>query len=222
MKRTLITAAIAIAAVAPAVAQDATTFDGPYVGGQLGWQQDRGRVNATVVVPPLPPSVTPGVNNFTNRDTATGVAAGVFAGYNLPVGPNAVIGGEVGLDFGGGDINLNPFTPGNLVSPQRTITVTARGGVRLSSRSLVYVRGGYANARYNLEAGNNSVGTSRDGWTFGPGAEFLLNDNLSARVEYRHSDFGNPGQAFRALGFSNVNNGRLFRNQVLAGVSYQF
>lgn len=213
---------LALVAAAPVAAQEATTFDGPYVGGHLGWQQDRGRVNATVVVPPLPPSVTPGVSTFSNRDTGTGFAAGFFGGYNFPVGPNAVLGAEAGLDFGGGDLDLNPFAPGGAVSPSRTITLTARAGVRLSQRSLVYVRGGYANARFDLDNGANSVGTSRDGWTFGPGVEFLLSDNISARIEYRHSDFGDPGQSFRALGFTNVNDGRLFRNQVLGGVSFQF
>jgi len=222
MNRLFVTVAAALSASAPAVAQDALTFDGPYVGGQLGWQQDRARATASVVIPAVPPATTPTVNNFTNRDTATWFGAGLFAGYNFPVGPHVVLGGELGLDFGGGSLDLNPFTPGDRISPQRTITATARAGVRLSNRSLVYVRGGYANARFNLEAGANSVGTSRDGWTFGPGAELLLNDNLSARVEYRHSDFGNPGQAFRAIGFSNVNDARLFRNQVLVGVSYQF
>jgi hypothetical protein len=41
MKRIVFSAMAVAAVTAPAAAQEATKFDGPFVGVQLGWQQDR-------------------------------------------------------------------------------------------------------------------------------------------------------------------------------------
>lgn len=54
MKRIVFSAMAVAAVTAPAAAQEATKFDGPFVGVQLGWQQDRRSATPSTV----PPSTT--------------------------------------------------------------------------------------------------------------------------------------------------------------------
>jgi outer membrane immunogenic protein len=45
-------ALLAAAAIAgPAVAQEAKNFNGPFIGGQIGWQQDRQSLDLSTVPP---------------------------------------------------------------------------------------------------------------------------------------------------------------------------
>jgi outer membrane immunogenic protein len=48
-----------------------------------------------------------------------------------------------------------------------------------------------------------------DGWQVGGGFEYAITDHVSARAEYRYSDFGTAG-------------GQYDRHQTLVGVSYNF
>ena len=78
----LIFGLIATAAIAaPAAAQDADRFDGPFVGSQLGWQQDR-RTATTSAVPPA-----------TSRVKGDGLVYGGQLGYDANLG-GIVIGVE--------------------------------------------------------------------------------------------------------------------------------
>lgn len=165
--------AIATAAVtAPAAAQEATKFDGPFVGVQLGWQQDR-RSATSSTVPPI-----------TIRTNGDGLVYGGQVGYDANIG-GAVLGLEgsiTGRSGNNGSATLD-FETG------RTINVTARAGLLVSPESLLYARGGYSNARFSLTnpAGNSE---SRNGYTLGAGCERSLTDKISARIEYAYSNYG--------------------------------
>ena len=160
------------ALTAPAAAQETTIFDGPFVGVQLGWQQDR-RSATTSLVPPT-----------TTRVTGDGLVYGGQLGYDANIG-GAVLGVEgsiIGRTGSNGPAALDYETG-------RTINVTARAGLLVSPESLLYARGGYSNARFSLAnpAGNSE---SRDGYTLGAGYEQSLTDTMSARIEYAYSNHG--------------------------------
>ena len=160
------------ALTAPATAQETTIFDGPFVGVQLGWQQDR-RSATTSLVPPT-----------TTRVTGDGLVYGGQVGYDANIG-GAVLGLEgsiTGRSGNSGSAALDFET-------DRTINVTARAGLLVSPESLLYTRGGYSNARFSLTnpAGNSE---SRNGYTLGAGYERSLTDKISARIEYAYSNYG--------------------------------
>ena len=117
---------MAVAAVtAPAAAQEATTFDGPFVGVQLGWQHDRRSATSSTV----PPSTT--------RVTGDGVVYGGQVGYDVNIG-----GGVLGLD---GSITGRSGNNGSAAldfEAGRTINVTARAGLLVSPESLLYAHEG--------------------------------------------------------------------------------
>lgn len=200
MKRFVFCAIATAALTAPAAAQDADRFDGPFVGVQLGWQQDRRSATAGVV----PPTTT--------RVTGDGLAYGGQLGYDANIG-GAVLGVEgsiTGRTGGNGSAALD-FETGP------TINVTARAGLLVSPKSLLYARGGYSNARFSI---TNLVGNSesREGYTLGAGYELLLTDTISARVEYAYSNYGSD--TLPGIGGAAVINYR--RHGVTAGFNLRF
>lgn len=201
MSRIAIALLTAAALAAPAMAQTAeTNFNGPFIGAQLGWQQDRQSLT-TGTVPPT-----------TTRAKGDGFAYGGQLGYDFNLG-SAVLGVEASLT---GRTGSNRFPTFDLEAG-RTINVTARAGWLVTPEGLLYARGGYSNARFSI---TNPTGASenRDGYTVGAGFEKMLSNNVSARVEYNYGDYGNdvlPG----AGGPSTLN---YHRHAVMTGVNFRF
>lgn len=194
-------ALLAAAAIAgPAAAQDAQNFNGPFVGVQLGWQQDR----QSLVTGTVPPA--------TARAKGDGFAYGGQIGYDFNLG-SAVVGIETSLT---GRTGTNIFPTFDLEAG-RTINVTGRAGFLVAPEGLLYARGGYSNARFNIV---NPVGPAetRDGWTVGAGYEHVLGRNVSARLEYNYADYGDdllPGIG----GGSRLN---YHRHAVMTGLNFRF
>ena len=159
------------ALTAPAAAQETKIFNGPFVGIQLGWQQDR-RSATTSLVPPT-----------TTRVTGDGLVYGGQLGYDANIG-GAVLGveGSIIARTGSNGPAALDYETG------RTINVTARAGLLVSPESLLYARGGYSNARFSIT--NPANPESRDGYTLGAGYERSLTDTISARIEYAYSNHG--------------------------------
>jgi outer membrane immunogenic protein len=220
MHRSFIAGAAAVAvavAAAPSLAQDGS-FTGFSIGAQGGWQGDRLSGTGRVVVPGTGETPTPGISIFDVRENGSGFAGGIFIGYDGEVGSSVVLGGELGVNWGGGSIDINPFGPRSEITPKRTIDLTARGGVLVTPQSLLYVRGGYSNARYTLRLGDAGLSENRDGWTLGGGFEQSFGNNVSGRVEYRYSDYGRD----TAVDGGSTFEGKLSRNQVMAGIAYRW
>ncbi|MFZ4687616.1 MAG: outer membrane protein [Polymorphobacter sp.] len=204
--------ALALAAV-PVLAQDApTTFNGPYVGIQGGWQQDRQTLRVTDA----------GVESKgSNKDD--GFAYGGQVGYDFRLSPNTVFGVEVALTGRTGTGRLNNGASIADLSQGRTVSATGRLGYLLDPSGLLYVRGGYANGQYKLDNGITKVSEDRDGYTVGAGYERMLAQNVSARLEYNYSDFGKddlPGVA-TALGADQAEL-KYRRHAVTAGLNFRF
>lgn len=195
-------ALLAAAAIAgPAAAQTADkNFNGPFIGGQIGWQQDRQSLTDSS----LPP--------VTTRAKGDGFAYGGQIGYDLNLG-KAVVGLETSLT---GRTGSNRFPTFDL-DVGRTVNVTARAGFLVAPDSLLYARGGYSNARFSI---TNPAGPSenRDGYTLGAGFEKMLTGNVSARVEYAYSDYGKD--TLSGAGGPAALNYR--RHAVMTGVNFRF
>jgi outer membrane immunogenic protein len=196
-----IAAALAAAAIAgPAAAQEARNFNGPFIGVQLGWQQDRQSLTSGTV----PPVVV--------RESGDGFAYGGQIGYDANLG-SAVIGVEASLT---GRTGTNRFPTFDLEAG-RTINLTGRAGFLITPESLLYARGGWSNARFNI-VNPAGPGETRDGWTIGGGYEHVLGRNISARVEYNYADYGDdvlPGIG----GGSRLN---YHRHAVMTGLNFRF
>jgi len=199
--------AAATLATMPAIANAQTAdinenFAGPYVGAQIGWGKRSVDQNFSIA----------NVPNFDrSRD---GIDYGAYVGFDAPVGPSFVVGGEAEIG-GGGKTLSQQLTPGITASidPDWNYMFSGRAGLVAGERALIYGRLGYGREKIDLRVSDtaapaNSVNESgwSDGAVYGGGVEFALAPNTSARVEYRYKDF----------------DGSYNPQQLLAGVSFRF
>lgn len=184
----------------PAMAS-AETFDGPYVGVAAGW--DRSEIDDQILSRPLDAEAS--------QDS---FLLGGYAGYNYKATDRIVIGLQAAFSGAVDDeIQTTSLADQLTINPRYSFDLIARAGYLVTDDAFLYVRGGYANTRVRttLETINGTLSDSEnlDGWLVGGGLEYALTRNISTRLEYRYSDFGND-------------RGQFDRHQTLIGVSYNF
>lgn len=206
----------------PAVAQDAavgaeTTFTGPRVEAIVGYDINKAGS-----------SIDDGIND--RHETAKGLLYGVGVGYDLDVGP-AVLGVEAELSdstaktkFANGD--FAGFGLGN-VKANRDIYVGARLGAKVSPNALLYVKGGYTNAKFDVLNNDGTMSYTQDidadGWRAGVGAEYAFGRNTYAKLEYRYSNYSKAEVDLNGtLPDSDRFSVDTDRHQIVAGVGVRF
>lgn len=202
MKSPLISIALVAALGAAAAPAHAETYNGPYVGATAGWE--RGEIADSIIG-------TQPIDAEVSRDA---LVLGGYAGYNYKATDRIVIGAEAGFTATIDD-RVRSASAGQAltIDPRYSFDLTARAGYLVTDKALVYVRGGYANNRVHTTlvtvSGTVRQSGNLDGWLIGGGLEYAITDRISARAEYRYSDFGNSG-------------GQYDRHQTLVGVSFNF
>ncbi|BEU99879.1 porin family protein [Novosphingobium olei] len=182
-----------IALAAPAFAQDASdetvspskNFSGLSVNTTIGWDHLRS-------------GSTKDIDNTANvKQSLDGIVFGGGIGFDVPLGDRLTLGaeGEATTSSARWDNNNgvpNTFNLGR-VKAERDLYVGARLGFAMSPKTLLYVKGGYTNARFALEGnGGGLVSNQRldtDGWRAGAGIEQKLGDHGFGRIEYRYSNY---------------------------------
>jgi outer membrane immunogenic protein len=183
----------------PAPPPPAFNWTGCYVGAGGGYGMFR---QETRTIDPF------GVSTFSNDNGGDGWFGTVQVGCDYQIGGSFLIGAFGDFDFGNnikGDIAL----PAGLEVGRQKIKHTWAAGGRLgwipwqSTQFLVYVSGGYTEAKFsNVDfvdvfdgtlTGDTILGRKRSGWFVGTGYEYGLNwflPGLFWKTEYRFSDFG--------------------------------
>lgn len=189
MQKILAPLAIGSALVAvPAFAQDvapASPFEGPHVEAVMGYDITRAGSSSDNEAYP------------DDDESSEGFLYGVGAGYdfdfgNVVIGPEAEITGSTAkTKFENGD--FEGFGLGN-VKMNRDIYVGARAGYKVAPTTLLYVKGGYTNAKFDVVGTDGDTTHTRDidadGWRIGAGLEQAVTNNMFARLEYRYSNYG--------------------------------
>lgn len=135
-----------------------------------------------------------------------GWVGGGFVGYNLQTNTNLVVGLEGDLMASGKTGTVGGVTVSNPWNG------TFRGRVGFAwDRFMLYGTGGVAVGGLNATT-TPAQSATKVGWTAGVGLEAALTDNVTGRVEYRHTDLG----AF-PTGATNYTS-----NDVLVGVAFKF
>jgi outer membrane immunogenic protein len=204
--------------VAPVEAPPVTlplAFDwtGFYVGAQIGyaWAQADSTFNA----------------GFPSLDyDADGVVGGVHVGYNAQF--NQIVVGLEG-DLEASSVSGDDAAGGGLGSYSEAElnwqgSIRARLGYAFDN-VLPYITGGVAFGDWDLSAAAPTVLGTVDssetlvGWTIGAGVEYAFTQNVTARVEYRYTDYGDENVA---IGNGLTNNVDLDSHAVRVGISYKF
>lgn len=176
MRKLLIGAALLSTALAtPAFAQEDAPFTGPHVEALVGYD-----------------------------DVADGdgdLMYGVAAGYDFQMG--GVIAGIEG-EFADSDVNgaaSDLFSTGDSfrLNTDRDMYVGARLGFAVSPSTMIYVKGGYTNAKFEgrFDNGAGTIfnnGVTADGYRVGAGMEQkfnLLGPSGFIKAEYRYSNYKN-------------------------------
>ena len=158
---------------APMMAAPSTNWDGAYIGinGGFDWANSN-KTNPNVA--------------FGTFSMSGGTVGGTI-GYNFHLSDNIVGGVEADLDWA------------NVTGTKNTVIETinwdgslrARLGLDVGSGFLPYITGGVAFAGLSRTDTSSVVeSVTAVGWTAGVGVEYMLTDNLSAKLEYRYTDFG--------------------------------
>lgn len=206
--------------VTPAFAQDNSTFTGPRVEGIIGYDITRAGSD---------------VDNDVDEDddqSIEGLLYGVGLGYDISVG-GAVVGIEG--EYTDSTAKTEFTAPGDFeefglgrVDTGRDLYVGARAGILASPNALVYVKGGYTNARYNVLASDGTTelrdNFDADGWRLGAGAEMALNENAFAKVEYRYSHYSKGELDFEGTDIPDSDRFDIDtdRHQIVAAVGWRF
>ncbi len=203
--------------VAPAMAQDASPFSGP-------------RVEAVVGYDILRPGSSVDIDNAGDLDQSIeDVTYGVGVGYDFDLGA-AVVGVEGEYTQTEASTRFDPTTftgPGvSRFDGGRDLYLGARVGAPVSDNVLLYAKGGYTNASFDVLASDNitelETDVDLDGWRVGAGAEYALNESVFLKTEYRYSNYeeaefnapgGMVGDRFAV---------DLDRHQVMVGVGGRF
>lgn len=207
--------------------QQTQSWAGPYLGVQGGYADGKDRVH----------------EYFTATGQSTGMEfnydfkgwlGGVHAGYNFQF-DNIVVGVEADLEFArlrGGfyDPPAAPLNPGGSGTTEIDWQGSFRGRLGYAfDRIMLYGTAGFAFAKIDHLYSNQTTmvyeptGSVRTGWTAGLGLEYALTPNMTTRIEYRHTNFGNyfyPSQ----LAFPGLLTGqqRPKYNATRLGLSYRF
>lgn len=159
-----------------------------------------------------------GINKF-KTDTDVGdlknnnAKFGGYAGWNFQ-NDNIVYGVE-------GDAGYN-------WAKKEELGLTAKSGFDGSLRArlgvdmgpvMPYVTAGVAGTQVKFSDADSSASKFRVGYTAGVGAETFLTNNVTARLEYRYSDFGKKDYS---LNSGTVNDGGLQTHDIRLGVGYKF
>ncbi|MGE3066331.1 MAG: outer membrane protein [Hyphomicrobiaceae bacterium] len=172
---------------------------GWYAGLQVGYGRDgNAAFNET--------SLSTGVLNYVAPYSSDGLLLGFHSGYNFQRG-RLVFGYESDFEL----TNVQGiFYNGNTASADYNYAGSLRGRIGLAHGNyLFYATGGlaYADIMTSLTIGGSNFAHTETtyGWTAGGGIEMALNPNLSARVEYRYTDYGDTSVSSTAYRYPHEN-----------------
>ncbi|MEN5247418.1 outer membrane protein [Brucella pseudintermedia] len=219
---------IAIAANSSAFAADAImsqepvpfaapmfSWGGAYIGGEIGWGWGRDKLD--------------GDGGSYAEFKPNGFLGGIYAGYNFDLGNSVILGIDANFDYN--DLKESQDYWSDDTLPVRTSlesklewsgAVRARAGYAID-RFMPYIAGGVAfgQVKNSITIGDGSSYSDSQtltGWTAGAGIDYAATDNITLRLEYRYTDFGN-----KDFDFGDVSTrGSYKTNDIRLGIAYKF
>jgi len=129
---------------------------------------------------------------FTGSDNgrdAKDLGGTLYGGYNMQNG-SIVYGAEADISYAGEDGSAGSQAPVGSLKGTQGVNGSVRGRVGYDLNPfMVYGTAGLAVANHELEGGGTNDEKLAAGYTVGAGVETFVTDNITARVEYRYSDY---------------------------------
>lgn len=166
-----------------------------------------------------------------NDQSIEGFTYGIGAGYDIRIGDRFVVGPEAELTWSTAETEFEDgdwegFGLGH-VKTNRDLYIGARAGFIVNPKTLVYLKGGYTNAKFDVRNGLEGTiyekDVDADGWRIGAGVERAVTDNVFAKLEYRYSNYEQGQFDYTAdIPDSSEFGLDLDRHQIMAGVGVRF
>ncbi|MCR4282679.1 MAG: outer membrane beta-barrel protein [Bauldia sp.] len=140
----------------------------------------------------------------------SGWIGGAYMGYNFQTSTNWVVGIE-------GDVSAtgkSGTASGQTITNPWDATVRGRVGYAVD-RFLIYGTGGVAFGGVTSNDGGAAESATKIGWTAGAGVEALLTQNVTGRLEFRHTNLG-------TVNFASDPSVNYTSNDILVGVGVKF
>ena len=169
-------------------------------------------------------------DNDNDDQSIDGIAYGVAVGYDIDIG-SVVLGGEAEFTDSSADIDSDEDDSEGVgfgrISAGRDLYFGARAGFNVAPDALVYVKGGYTNAKLNVFINDGTTESDQDidldGYRIGAGAEYALNQNTFLKFEYRYSNYSEGEVDFEdEIPDTERFDVDLDRHQVIAGLGFRF
>ena len=210
----------------------AFTWTGLYAGFQLGYEFG---TSSALSVDTATGGVLDALNSRKNGLIGGGHVGYLFSTPSLPVlgghggssGAVGVIGIEADIDASSPRANNALPIAGVSDSVKEGVQGSIRGRLGVAfDRALVYATGGVAfgglDSSDTALAGTDQFSQVKTGYTVGGGVEYAFTNTISARVEYRYTDFGSfTNNLGNSTGLESGTQ-RETNNRVQAGVSVKF
>ncbi len=190
MKKLTLAATAIIGAAQPALAQDASSFDGVYVGVQVAGARVQTKHSD-------PDGWYTDVRDFGMEDS--GAIGGFHAGYNSVHGA-LLVGLEAEVNFGVIDsyAEVTPNDPSYKIGSRTSMLGSVRAKVGVTDgKFAAHLNGGYAfsNTKHNYFETDGSAeyfndNGDRSGWVLGLGIDYSVSPRSSLGLSVSHYQFG--------------------------------
>lgn len=161
--------------------EESNSFEGFYIGAQAGYGMTDMEVNDRN-----------GGNLLNGNMHADGILGGVFAGYGF-MSDRVYFGLEADFEYSDVDQKMTYDGDSFRAEKEYGFSVSGRLGYEIVDNAMVYFRLGYNGSEYEFKEVSGGVTTKKDdflnGFELGLGAEMMIHDNVTMRLEYKHTFF---------------------------------
>ena len=223
-------AALLAVASTVAIAEDKMNWAGPYAGINTGYTWAHDKDETYLAYKGCKEGCPASAGNHAN-----GSSIGAVLGYNFLLQNNLLLGIETEFKSYNANKESNFFTPSSDLlfekinsSFEKKFSLLGKIGYLVNDKTLVYVKGGWANAQIKRDYTNDAFPTAvveshkswQDGWALGIGSEYNFYQNLTAKLEYRYTDLGS--KSIYASNSSSTQTQNTRQNELNVGVAYHF
>ncbi len=199
----------------------AVKWEGFYVGAQGGWQDFRNSFSDIGI------GASIGDDTFATRRRNSFIG-GAKAGYDMSF-HNVVYGIVADVDAGhSGNRYWNPNGWGFSQKLRVQGSLRARAGISFGD-ALFYATAGITGAKFSTAYYEGTdpnplfnFPDNKVGWTVGAGFEYMMDNNWSALLEYRYSDYGRIVNQAPNPWTNYTDTHRMTTNTVRVGINYRF
>ncbi|PWL19354.1 porin family protein [Falsochrobactrum shanghaiense] len=197
---------------APVILPAGFSWEGAYIGGQIGYGWGKSEFSDGVDYLKIKPD---------------GFLGGVYGGYNFDLGNDVILGIDADVTYNDLEDSYSEIIDGDRSTLESKLrwSGAVRGRVGYAfDRFLPYIAGGVAfggvkNSVSIAGLGGVSESKTHTGWTIGGGFDYAATDNVILRLEYRYTDYGKKDYDF-GTDYSVEN--KFKTHDVRLGVAYKF